>query len=291
MQRVGAAVVGIVLLFGGDRAAERLRANYDHGLVVGESDDQRAGPDPLFPAFREFLGGLRVARINAALRAGDPQRALRYAREALALVPDRAELRARVADVLAFDLPPLELDTARRIAWIGEALRVLDEGLDARPDSAFLRFRRGLILVLRGKQYPEFEAAWRTGTGRSTLDAGVEDFVRAAELAPFSRSYRFWAAVHLEERGTRSLELALGGDTRAAARAADDLRSSLLQWKTFVESDDPVARTAGAMTRYLEHVRDEAIYLTRADVDPERVRELEHERESLDRARWDSLGR
>lgn len=291
MQRVGAAVIGIGLLVGGDRAADALRANYDHGLIAGESDDQRAGPDPLFPAFREFLGGLRVARINAALRAGDPQRALRYAREALALVPDRAELRARVADVLAFDLPPIELDAARRVAWIAEALRVLDEGIDARPGSAFLRFRRGLILVLRGKQCPEFEVAWRAGAGRSTLDAGVEDFVRAAELAPFSRSYRFWAAVHLEERGTRSLDLALDGDPQAAVRAADDLRSSLDQWRSFVDSDDPAARTARAMMRFLEHVRDEATYLTGADVDPARVRELEVEREVLDRARWDALGK
>ncbi len=81
MHRVGALLASIGLLFCGDRAAESLRANYDRGLVVGEQDDRRSGPEALFPAFREFLGGLRVARINAALHAGDPQRALRYARE------------------------------------------------------------------------------------------------------------------------------------------------------------------------------------------------------------------
>lgn len=291
MLRVGAVVACVALLVGGDRAAERLRANYDRGLIVGESDDQRSGPDPLFPAFREFLGGLRVARINAALHAGDPQRALRYAREALALVPDRAELRARVADVLAFDLPPVELEPARRVAWIAEALRVLDEGLQARPDSAFLHFRRGLILVLRGKQFAEFEDAWRSGAGRSTLDSGVEEFVRAAELAPFQRTYRFWAAVHLEERGTRALDLALANDPQAAVRAADDLRSSIEHWQSFLLGDDPAGPTARAMILFLEHVRDEATYLTGADLDPAHVAELERVREELDRARWDALGR
>lgn len=291
MHRVGALLASIGLLFCGDRAAESLRANYDRGLVVGEQDDRRSGPDALFPAFREFLGGLRVARINAALHAGDPQRALRYAREALALVPDRTELRARVADVLAFDLPPVELEASRRIAWIGEAVRVLDEGLEARPDSAFLHYRRGLILVLRGKQYPEFEAAWRASSGRPTLDAAVEEFVRAAELAPFSRTYRLWAAAHLEERGALALDRAVAGDPRAAVRAVDDFQSSLAQWAVFARDDDPAAPTARAMTRFLEHVRDEAQALAQGDVDPARVAELERRREELDRARWEALGR
>ncbi len=83
-----------------------------------------------------------------------------------------------------------------------------------------------------------------------------------------------------------------GGEyTKAAVRAVDDFQSSLAQWAVFARDDDPAAPTARAMTRFLEHVRDEAQALAQGDVDTARVAELERRREELDRARWEALGR
>src|SRR5690606_13814074 len=128
----------------------------------------------------------------------------------------------RLADVLAYDLPPQESDPARRLAWIGEGLAVLDEGLERDPFAPRLHANKGLLLRSRGEQYPEFESAFVATTGRSTLEAAVDAFVRGAECARGDTLPIWWAVIGLESRGDARLARARAGDRAAFSSARAD---------------------------------------------------------------------
>jgi len=168
----------------------------------------------MFRDVRELLAKLQIARIDAAVRAGRPRRGLAMARDALVAAPDLTSLRMHLSSVLAYDLAPLAADESGRLAWIGEGLRILDEGITRDPGGAWLRYRRGLLIWDRGLEYPAFDAAFREAHGKSTLDEGVDELVAAAELDPGVWRFTRHAAIALEIRGMRRLEQ---GDRHRAA--------------------------------------------------------------------------
>ncbi len=217
-----AAPLSVLLLLAADQTAERAarRAGQHgfHGLA------QAGGAQGLLflPALRGLLVQVWLVRIDADLRAGSPHKALRHARQVLALAPDLAAARVRLADVLAYNLPPGEADPERRLAWIAEGLGVLDDGLERDPTAALLHQERGLLIWSRGLAYPEFEQAFGETCGQTTLEAGVEALVRGAELARGEWPAVRAATIGLARRGDQRLERACAGDAAWFTAAADD---------------------------------------------------------------------
>ncbi len=233
------APAAVLVLAFADRAAERVVRGHGHAhddeyVTVGD-----AGARPrlrVLPTLRALVVQLWMVRVDAAIRTGRFHLALRHVREALAIAPDLPSVRIRLADILAYNLPAQEPDPARRLAWIGEGLAVLEDGIERDPFDARLHANRGLLLRSRGDVYPEFEAAFRATTGASTLEAAVDAFVRGAECARGDTLPIRWASIYLESRGDDRLRRARAGDrplfegARADyARQADLLRELLVR--------------------------------------------------------------
>lgn len=217
-----AAPLCVLLLLAADQAAERAaRRAGEHGFH-GLAQVERAEGLRFLPALRSLLVQFWLVRIDADLRAGSLHKALRHARQVLALAPDLAPARVRLADVLAYNLPPCEADPERRLAWIAEGLDVLDDGLELDPTSALLHKERGLLIWSRGLTFPEFEQAFRETYGQTTLEAGVEALVRGAELARGEWSAVRAASIGLARRGDQRLDGARAGDAASFAAAAED---------------------------------------------------------------------
>jgi hypothetical protein len=187
---------------------------HHHGWV-----DSRfvGGRSSLLPGLRALIVQLWLVRIDTALHQNDRARALRLTREALAVGPDLVFARARIAQVLAFDVAGHEATDAARVGWIGESLRVLDEGLARDPSAAPLHLARGIVLWLRGTSVPEFAAEYRRATHRDSFDAAVESFVRAVELARFDYTTLFYAISALTLRAETALSRAKAAETSALA--------------------------------------------------------------------------
>lgn len=149
----------------------------DRGLMGGATR--------VLPGLRALIVQVWLARIDAALRRNDRSAALRFAREALAIGPDLALGRIRVAERFAFSFAPNERGSAQNVAWIEEAVALLDEGIVRDPRDAALHHARGILVWLRGLYVPEFAAAFRAATGTTTLQSATDSLVRAVELARF----------------------------------------------------------------------------------------------------------
>ncbi len=215
------APLAILLFLAADRAAERRLRFHEHGTFSVAGNPNRGPAIRFLPELRAFVVQIWLVRIDGALKGGRTHAALRLAREVLAIAPDLPAARVRLSDVLGYNLPPLEIDPARRLAWIAEALRVLDEGLERDPYNAVLHAERGILIRSRGEHFPEFAAAFERTTGRTTLDAGVDAQVAGAE---FARG-QWWpvraASVGLLSRAQASLER---GDPDSWRRARADFR-------------------------------------------------------------------
>lgn len=219
-----------LFLFSERAARLAVGAHAEEGLL-----DPALAPDAtarILPTFRALLAQLQLIRIDAAASAGDLGRALRYARQTLAIAPDLEAVRVRLASVLAFDLASREAAPASRIAWVAEALNVLDDGIRRAPRSAALHLTRGIYVWWRGQTVPEFAAAYERATGRSTLDAGVDSLVAAASYARFDVLTLNAAAAVLLSRAEDRLDRAKRGDHSQLEgargdfdRAADYLRT------------------------------------------------------------------
>jgi len=219
---LAAAPCVLLLLFLSDQAAERVLRR-EQALAFeyegDRGDGQRRG---LIPALRAFLVQVWLVRIDAGLRAGRPYEALRLSREVLAMAPDLPAARLRLSDILAYQVAPLESEPDRQLAWIGEALSILDEGLLRSPGSSLLHTGRGFLIWFRGSVLPEFERAFRRTHGQSTLEAGVESLVRGAELARGRWRAVRAASVGLMRRGDWYLEQARDGALGSLERAGRD---------------------------------------------------------------------
>ena len=285
------APAAVVLLLVADRTAGHAMGGHDHDHDHGYESVETSTMDQrrirLLPTLRAFLVQVWLIRIDSAIRTGRFHLALRHARQALAIAPDLPAVRIRLADILAYDLPPQEPDPARRLAWIGEGLAVLDAGLERDPFDARLHANRGHLLRTRGERFPEFEAAFRAVKGESTLEAGVDAFVRGADRARGDTMPMWWAVIGLETRGDDRLARARAGasDLFAGARAdyakeAELLRELLAQSRlakeilthdldyaeSSVELADLLAAglaDADARVRELENVRDAVVEVRR----------------------------
>jgi hypothetical protein len=205
-------------------------------------DPHHGGPldRRLLPRERALLPGLRalfvqfwMVRIDGALKRNDRAGALRFAREALAIGPDLAVARARLSQVLAFDLSGNESSAQARVSWIGEALNILGEGIDRDPFAAPLHLARGIILWMRGESVPEFAAEFERRTGRTAFDAAADAMARAAQLAPLDHTTLFYASTVLAVRAEAALDRAkrvedraLAGDVEARSEFASALASA-----------------------------------------------------------------
>ncbi len=154
----------------------------------------------VLPGLRALFVQLWIIRIHAAVDRADQVSALRFAREALAIGPDLPIARARIASVVAFEVAASARSKEDGARFIGEALRILDEGLARDPANSDLEFERGVILWLRGQYQPAFERAFREKEGRSTLEAGADSLVRAARGAQFDFKKLVFASSALEVR-------------------------------------------------------------------------------------------
>lgn len=223
----------VLVLALADGAADRVMHGHDHGGRHGFTDLSEADHAPsrirILPTLRALVVQVWMVRIDAAIRVGRFHLALRHAREALAIAPDLPAVRVRLADILAYDLPPQEPDPSRRLAWIGEGLAVLDEGIARDPFEPRLHANRGHLLRTRGARFPEFEAAFRETTGETTLEAAVDAFVRGAECARGDTLPLWWAVIGLETRGDARLSRALADDSLARAAAFEGARDDYLR--------------------------------------------------------------
>lgn len=219
------------------------RSTATHDLHHGGLVDER-----LLPKTRSVLPGLRalivqfwMVRIDLALRRDDRVAALRFAREALAVGPDLVVARARLAQVLAFDVAGHEFTPRSRVGWIGEALRILDEGLEREPSAAPLHLARGIILWMRGESVPEFASEFEQRTGRTAFSAAADSMTRAAELAPFDYTTLWYASTVLAARAESYLDRAKSVEEASLAGDAEAKESFV---EALVHARDDYARVA-----------------------------------------------
>ncbi len=216
-------------LFASDFTARRITGGHaDVGLFtpVGSRDADATTSLRLFPSLRALLVQVWLVRIDADLRASRPWRALAHARQALAIAPDLSAARVQLSDVLARDLPPRELDAERRIAWIDEAVTILDEGLRRRPSDGLLHYARGLLIWERAEQYPDFGARFERAHGATPLEVGTDELVLAAELEPRAGYFLRDASILLHSRGL----------TRRDAGRLDDARKDFEREQRYLET-------------------------------------------------------
>ena len=217
----------VLILVAGDKAAFRaIGHDHDHGdhaHGIDLLDPSSRKPYYWFPALRAFMFHLWTLRIHAAKRSGHLSRALRHAREALAIAPDLPLARSQLASVLAWDLAASEADERRRLAWMAEGLAILDEGLDRDPYDAQLHNMRAMLLYNRGQFSPAFEEAFVAMHGRTTLDEATDAMLRAAELGRGTMSFIRGATILLLRRGDLHLDRALSGEVDALADAERDI--------------------------------------------------------------------
>lgn len=188
--------------------AARSTASFDphHGGPL----DRRllSGRRTLLPGLRALIVQFWMVRIDGALKRDDRAGALRFAREALAVAPDLVVARARLAQVLAFDLSGNEFTPSARVAWIAESLNVLGEGIERDPSASPLHLARGIILWMRGESVPEFAAEFERRTGKTAFDAAADAMARAAQLSPFDYTTLFYASTVLAARAEAALDWA-----------------------------------------------------------------------------------
>jgi hypothetical protein len=118
-------------------------------------------------------------RVDAAIRSGRTDVALRRAETALAIDPRASSGWIFLARHLAFDLASVEREPAatRRSMWVRTALAVLERGEATADDRAELVFWQGLF---------DDEMTWSGGRAGLWLDAAAR-FERAASLGhPFA---------------------------------------------------------------------------------------------------------
>jgi hypothetical protein len=180
---------------------------------------------------RQTLAFVGLVRVDAALRRGEIALALRRGRAAIALAPDLALAREQLAYRFALDLAPTRATALDRVAFVAEGLRFLDDGLErgglAPSVAGRLHFARGMILWLRGEHDEEFDAAHRLAAGRSAIERGRDELLRAAEVAPDVLLFRQGASAACRARGedafdrARALEPALVAKDPIALRQAE----------------------------------------------------------------------
>ena len=212
----------LFLLYLSDQAAERVQLREQERDFGYDHTRSASGHGGFVPALRAFLVQVWLVRIDADLRAGRPHKALRLSREVLSMAPDLPEARLRLSDILAYQMAPLEPEPIRQLAWIGEGLAILDQGLLRSPGSSLLHTGRGFLIWSRGSAMPAFELAFRQTHGIGALEAGVESLVRGAELARGRWRAVRAASVGLQQRGDWFLERIPAGSFRALDRAGQD---------------------------------------------------------------------
>lgn len=219
---IAATPVVLLLILWSDHTADRmLRGRHASGFEMVGSHDHRPGAG-FIPALRSFLVQAWLVRIDASLRAGRTHQALRLCREILALAPDLPLARVRLSAILAYRLAPMELDEARRLAWIAEGLAILDEGLLRNPFDAALHTERGLLIWSRGDAFAGFESAFRRTYSTSCLEEGVRALVQGAEFARGNWEAVRKATIGLQQRGDFHLAAGSQGDPERLLRAEED---------------------------------------------------------------------
>ncbi|MFH0946695.1 MAG: hypothetical protein V2A76_15985 [Planctomycetota bacterium] len=233
------APCALMCLLLSDQAAKRVLERGAETRFAREHEEHAASG--FLPALRALLVQIWMVRIDADLRAGRPHLALRHGREMLQMAPGVARTRIRLADLLAYRMAPLESEPDRQMAWIGEGLAILDEGLEGDPTCPEYHTERGLLIWSRGEVCPEFAAAFRAAHGVTVMEAGVEALVRGAEV---SRG-NWWAvraaSVGLQQRGDDYLERSVAEEGEFLPHARDDYRRAsgylreLLQFSDFAQ--------------------------------------------------------
>lgn len=220
------------MLLASDFTARRITGGHaDVGLIAeGAAEDYPTVR--LFPSLRALLVQVWLIRIDADIATSRPWRALVHARQALAIAPDLSVARVRLSDVLAWELPPREIEPDARVAWIAEALAILDEGIRRRPGDGLLHHARGILIANRGEQFPEFAARFARDHGVSTLEEGAEELIVAAELEPRAGYFVRYASVLVRARA--NARMAEG--RRAEARA--DLERVARYLRTLIALSD-----------------------------------------------------
>ncbi len=252
---VGGPLAAAVLL-ASDLTARRITGGHgETGLITASEGDEMPSVR-LFPSLRALLVQVWLVRIDADIRASRPWRALTHAREALAIAPDLSAARVRLSDVLAYELPPREVDAERRIAWIEEGLAILDDGLRRRPTDGLLHYARGLLLLNRGEQYPEFAARFERERGGSILEVGTEELVLAAELEPHAGYYVRYASVFLHVRAVARREAGRIDEARQDVEREVRYLATLIEFSDFnPEALKDHLREAQGELRELEALR------------------------------------